>query len=628
MDLNNYFVFDGERSSDLDTYIAGEGTFNAPERVYTMQDIPGRNGQIALDEGRFENYELKYPAFIFTSAGADFRRKISDLRNALLSKKGYKRLTDTYHPDEYRLAIYREGLETKPVQYNRAGEFDLVFDCKPQRFLLEGEVPISYPKTPTGEITTATGTSVSVDNAGENKKVITELKETIPLEIDDNGYGSTWAPGTTTRSLAALPNSLKTAGTITRDTVSFTYVDDNTLRISGYTNTEDKWLIPTDERNVNNPNARKLSTYGHHCLYATGNSTPIRIWVGPADGSEPMKAHGANVQFWVDSGSKYLIDAVQPKNYAEPTEDTKFWLFKGYSNEKHSYMPYTNQGKFVEQTETHLLQTCDGITASHSIDLSDVTDNYGGELEYITGAYTNKYRTFEVTPSRLTWTYDDSLSQDTTFCFTAYLGANGDIKSDTLRSGLYSSYTDDYLINHDVEGVSGIMPPGITVTRMRLRVKKDRLGNSGTADALKAYLPDTLYLAGERLTAVDSTVEKSTFLLYDGINTFTAGGHQLSLKYMDNPNIIENPTQFPSKPVIEVEGNGTLYIGNVAITIGGTSHTVIDCETMEAYDGYTSKNSDISISSIDFPVLDAGKTGLVLGDGITSVTVTPRWWKI
>ena len=619
MDLNNYFVFDGERSSDLDTYIAGEGTFNAPERVYTMQNIPGRNGQIALDEGRFENYELKYPAFIFTSAGADFRRKISDLRNALLSKKGYKRLTDTYHPDEYRLAIYREGLETKPVQYNRAGEFDLVFDCKPQRFLLEGEVPISYPKTPTGEISTATGTSVSVDNAGENKKVITELKETIPLEIDDNGYGSTWAPGANARSKCAFQKSFEDAGTVTRDTVSFIWVNDNTVKVTGTTDTEDAYLIPPEEITVDNPNAMNFPGYGNHRLYVDGNaSVSIYIW---RDGDTTISHYIRGVSFWVDTGSKYLIQVAQYKNYTEPRE-TKFWVAPNDGGST-DYRPYTNQGTFVEQTETHLLQSCDGITASHSVDLGDVADNYGGELEYVTGAYTNKYKVYAVVPSNLSWTL---VSTDTqTSLFRAPTGYP--LVRDSIVSGMFTSYSSSELeSNVNVEGIANYSDNTVT-NRLMLRILNSRL-TEVSVSGLLAYLPDVLNIAGENTTPLDSTVEKSTFLLYDGINTFTAGGHQLSLKYMDNPNVIENPTQFPSKPVIEVEGNGTLYIGNVAITIGGTSHTVIDCETMEAYDGYTSKNSDISISSIDFPVLNAGKTGLILGDGITSVTVTPRWWKI
>lgn len=154
MDLNNYFTFDGVTSSSLNTYISGEGTFNAPERVYDMQVIPGRNGALALDEKRFENVELTYPAFIFKDDGTNFEAAISDLRNALLSKNGYKRLTDTYHPGEFRLAIYKDGLEVAPTMINRAGEFDLVFTCKPQRFLTSGETVTT--KTSSGTITNPT----------------------------------------------------------------------------------------------------------------------------------------------------------------------------------------------------------------------------------------------------------------------------------------------------------------------------------------------------------------------------------------------------------------------------------------------------------------------------------------
>lgn len=154
MDLNNYFTFDGLTSSSLNTYISGEGTFNAPERVYDMQVIPGRNGALALDEKRFENVELTYPAFIFKDDGTNFETAISALRNALLSRNGYKRLTDTYHPGEFRLAIYKDGLEVAPTMINRAGEFDLVFNCKPQRYLVSGEEVTTL--TASGTITNPT----------------------------------------------------------------------------------------------------------------------------------------------------------------------------------------------------------------------------------------------------------------------------------------------------------------------------------------------------------------------------------------------------------------------------------------------------------------------------------------
>lgn len=154
MDLNNYFTFDGTTSSSLSTYISGEGAFNSPERVYDMQTVPGRNGAIAMDEGRFENIEVTYPAFIFSTTGTDFASKMANLRSALLSRNGYKRLTDTYNSDEYRLAIYKSGLEVSPANINRAGKFDLIFECKPQRFLTSGEVVNTY--TASGSITNPT----------------------------------------------------------------------------------------------------------------------------------------------------------------------------------------------------------------------------------------------------------------------------------------------------------------------------------------------------------------------------------------------------------------------------------------------------------------------------------------
>lgn len=154
MDLNNYLTFDEIDSSDLGVYISGEGTYNAPERVYDMQIVPGRNGALAIDEGRFENIELTYPAFIYSNNSQDFKEKVQDLRNQFMSRKGYKRLADTYHPDEYRLAIYKSGLEVEPKLINRAGKFNLVFDCKPQRFMLSGDLLRTY--TSSGQITNPT----------------------------------------------------------------------------------------------------------------------------------------------------------------------------------------------------------------------------------------------------------------------------------------------------------------------------------------------------------------------------------------------------------------------------------------------------------------------------------------
>lgn len=134
--------FDNVSSRTYGVYITGEAVYNAPKRDVEMITIPGRSGSFALDNGRFENIEVSYPAGIYADTEADFRQAISDFRNFLCSRKGYVRLQDEYNPDEYRMAVYKSGLDVDPALL-RAGEFTITFDCKPQRWLTSGETAIT-----------------------------------------------------------------------------------------------------------------------------------------------------------------------------------------------------------------------------------------------------------------------------------------------------------------------------------------------------------------------------------------------------------------------------------------------------------------------------------------------------
>ena len=136
-------TFGGVNSADYGIYITGEAVYNAPVRNVELIDVPGRNGQVALDKGSYGNIEVKYPAGTFGDDQTDFAEAISAFRNAVLSQVGYQRLTDTYHPSEYRMALYVNGLEADTVNNGSAGEFDLVFNCKPQRWLVSGETAVT-----------------------------------------------------------------------------------------------------------------------------------------------------------------------------------------------------------------------------------------------------------------------------------------------------------------------------------------------------------------------------------------------------------------------------------------------------------------------------------------------------
>ena len=146
-------TFGGASSKDYGIYITGTGVYNAPERDVEMVTIPGRNGDLVLDNGRFSNIEVTYHCGVFGDSQANFAEAVSEFRNLLCSRQGYMRLTDDYNLNEYRMAVYKNGLDAT-ADAVRAGEFDITFDCKPQRYLTSGETTITV--TSGDEITNPT----------------------------------------------------------------------------------------------------------------------------------------------------------------------------------------------------------------------------------------------------------------------------------------------------------------------------------------------------------------------------------------------------------------------------------------------------------------------------------------
>lgn len=137
--MKHFLTYAGRSSLDFGVCISGAGTFNAPERDVKSITVPGRNGELTVDNGRYKNITVKYPAFIANN----FTGNVEYLRNFLLSQVGYKRLEDTYHPDEFRMARYMEDFTAGATKGMRAGNFTLSFNCMPQRFLKTGEDYIS-----------------------------------------------------------------------------------------------------------------------------------------------------------------------------------------------------------------------------------------------------------------------------------------------------------------------------------------------------------------------------------------------------------------------------------------------------------------------------------------------------
>jgi len=145
MGLKSFFTYDGKSSEEFNIVIDESGVFHAAERDYTSQDIPGRNGELTIDNGRYKNLTISYKC----SIGRSFRHNMDYFFQWLMSKKGYHRLEDSLQPGYFRMA--RVASAPDPSTHTRylGGKFSIDFDCKPQRWLKEGEKEITLAATNT-----------------------------------------------------------------------------------------------------------------------------------------------------------------------------------------------------------------------------------------------------------------------------------------------------------------------------------------------------------------------------------------------------------------------------------------------------------------------------------------------
>ena len=106
-----------------------------------------------------------------------------------------------------------------------------------------------------------------------------------------------------------------------------------------------------------------------------------------------------------------------------------------------------------------------------------------------------------------------------------------------------------------------------------------------------------------------------------------ASGQQVTTLTTDGS--ITNPTRFNARPLLRVYGTGVLGIGSQSVTITEADEfTDLDSEMMDAYKGTANKNAFVQLTDYNFPVFVPGVNNISLGEGITQVDITPRWWKL
>ena len=147
-------TYNGIDLSTFKAHVSGEGAWVKPAPEYERISVPGRSGDVLLYNGRYSNVDIKY-RFGITE---NFDTNYTNLIDALLSNPGYHKLVDSKHSGVYRMAMSERTIEPTMLPQLSAGEFDVVFNCKPQIFLDSGDEEydisnLSYLYNPTGFMT-------------------------------------------------------------------------------------------------------------------------------------------------------------------------------------------------------------------------------------------------------------------------------------------------------------------------------------------------------------------------------------------------------------------------------------------------------------------------------------------
>lgn len=577
-------------SEDIGVYIAGDGVYNAPERDYEMVSIPGRNGNLAIDHGRYENITVTYPAFIWANTQEEFREKVAKVRAKLMSKIGYKRLEDTYHPDEYRMAIYMSGLEVEPIFYNRAGRFELSFDCKPQRFLNIGELKrdISEP----GDTQMAYGSILHFEDVGEEN--ISHLEVQVDVVQDGSGTPSPTNPRdfTATSEISifkAKKNLLRKVTTtfpLTNNGITYTMRNDGSITANG--------------------TATGLS----QCQ--VGVRFPVRdtlILSGcPEGGSE------TTYELQMTGGGRTIHDygggVMLTPNPDGRTENVYIVIREGQTVSNLNFKPMIRLPE-----ASSIYEAWSGLLYTQTLD----TPIYRGLVDYINGVITvtHKLATLDFagrTGSSGQYRFYSSVIAD------IRIPANDDtVPSLFCNRGIATSFNDSV---NGAEGVS-ISSDG------RVYINFPNLANMTLANARAWLQSNPIQVVYSLATAEVTETTTHTMALFEDVTNLYSRNGLIEMSYEEVPGEIFNPTVFEALPLLEVTGTGTLTVGGTTMTItGDSSQTLyIDCDLMDVYsvvDGAISPAND-KVNVVGFPTLESGATGITY-EGLSSVKITPRWW--
>lgn len=583
-------TYNGTKSSDLGVFVSGSGSFDAAEFDVDKYEIPGRNGDLILSNNRYKNIEITYPAFIPKA----FMDKVQNVRNWLRSSKVYARLEDTYDMDHYRLGIPTGVQSFSPENRNDGANFEMTFDCKPQRFLKVGETP----ETVEADVQTETGEIVTFETVAESP--ITSAS--VSLSPIQSGSGD---PSPTN----IRPISGHTGADLIRTGVNLLGVTVTDRVVSGIEITQ----LADGGIKVNGTAAGNVRVNIPATTYA-----PSKLYAGQPytlSGSLGRPVSDAYIQLiYKDEVTGQVVSIVtteRPSTYT-PTHDclynsTYINVINGKTFNNEVFYPMLNFGSYAAAYEPYQGDT-------YSVTFTDQGTVYGGTYDFVTGKLKVTHKTLTVDGTQaLTWNSGAGVVQ----VLSTGFAATDDI----------TQFYSDRFMAHSISGVADMNNEFAVNSAGILMIKAPALFTS-LGEASTYFVNNPTQFVGLMSAPIEYTLSPQQLTTLLGANSVFGSG-TITLTYAE-PYNIDNPTLFDARPLFTVaspeEGDVIMVNGQAITFVDGYTGTVyIDCETMNAFSGAANLNS--IIQATDFPVLVPG-TNIVTWTGAGECTMTPRWWEL
>lgn len=173
-----FLMFKDHSSLEFGLLISDKGSYKGASRDISYTSVPGRNGDLITDNGRYKNVNIPYKLTLLNNTEREFVELTHQIKGWLLAEQGYFRLWDSYDKKYFRLGSYSDEVDIEQ-ELRDLGGLSLTFNCKPFKYSFEGQQPVVF---------TAAGTLYNSEFFPSLPYIKITGSGTVTLTINNNAF--------------------------------------------------------------------------------------------------------------------------------------------------------------------------------------------------------------------------------------------------------------------------------------------------------------------------------------------------------------------------------------------------------------------------------------------------------